>query len=98
MHRGVFPAADAIPGTLFFMVADNGADSGEGIILKKHLSGLHEPVLLKELDDNRDRSMDRTALLTHGLFAVETAVCLRDNMDRHIISSIQRSARMGSMR
>jgi hypothetical protein len=30
--------------------------------------------------------MDRAALLTHGLFTVEAAVCLGDNMDRHAFS------------
>jgi hypothetical protein len=86
MHRSVLSAADAVSGTLFFMVADNGTDSGERVILEEHLPGLQEPVLLKELDHNGDRSMDRTALLTHGLFAVEAAVCLGDNMDRHAFS------------
>jgi hypothetical protein len=31
--------------------------------------------------------MDRAALLTHGLFPVEAAVCLGDNMDRHAFLS-----------
>ena len=54
MHRSVLSAADAVSGTLFFMVADNGTDSGERVILEEHLPGLHKSVLLKELDHNGD--------------------------------------------
>ena len=88
MDRGVLPAADAVAGALLFVVADDGADGGERIVLKEHLARLHEAVLLEELDHGGDGCVDGTSLLTHGVFAVEAAVCLRNDMQRHGLASL----------
>ena len=83
MDRHIFPTADTVTGTLHLVVTDNGTDRGHGVIAKQHVTGFHQAVLLEELNDDRNRCVDGTALLAHGLFAVETAVGFVDDMQSH---------------
>ena len=83
MDRHILPAADTVTGALHLVVADNGTDRGHGVIAKQHVTGFHQAVFLEELNDDRNRCMDGTALLAHGLFTVETAVGFVDDMQSH---------------
>ena len=80
VDRRILDAPNTVSRALLLMIADNGADGGHEVILKEHFSRFHQAVFLKQLDHRRDRRVNRTALLTAGLFTVETAICLRDNM------------------
>ena len=86
VDRGILDAADAAARALLFVVADDRADSGHGVVLEELLPRLHQPPLLEHLDDHGDGRMDRAALLAAGILAVEAAVRLRDDMQRHHVS------------
>ena len=87
MDRCSFSAQNAVTLALLFVVADQTADGGQGIILKEHPTCLVQLVGLQQLDDFRNRCIDGTALLTLGVLAAQTAVRLVHNMQRHSFSS-----------
>jgi hypothetical protein len=62
------------------MITDDCTDGRHGIILKQHFARFHQTVFLEKLDNGWNRRMNRTALLTAGLFAVEAAICLSNDM------------------
>jgi hypothetical protein len=66
--------------TLFFVIADNRADSGHGIIIKEHFTRFHQSVFFEKLDHRGNRGVNRASLLTPWVFTVEAAVCLSDYM------------------
>ena len=84
VHGRVLAAADAVPGALFFVIAYQRTDSGKRVVFKEDLPRLHQPVLLEQLDDLRDRCMHGTALLTLRIFAVVAAVGLGDDVQGHV--------------
>ena len=83
MYGAVFAASDAMTGALLGVVADFGADGGERVILEENFSGLHQFMLLEELDDLRNWCVNWAAFLTHGLFAVEAAFSFGNYVQRH---------------
>ena len=70
MNGGAFLAQHAMPRALLLVVADQGANCGQGIVLKENLPCLGEFILFEQLDYLGDWRVDGAALLTHGLFAV----------------------------
>ncbi len=86
VHRTALAAQHAVAHALLLVVADGGADEGHGIVLEEHLPGLHQLVLLKELDHIGDRRMDGAALPAHRLLAVQAPLCLA--LDKYSHGSI----------
>ena len=86
MHRHILDAADTVPLALLFVVADDGAYSGKGVILEEHpprfvqLSGLQQP------NDLWDVGVNRTAFPASRIFTAETAVGFFHDMQCHILS------------
>lgn len=66
--------------TLFLMIADCRTDYRHWIILKQFFPCLHQTIFLEHLNDMRNRSMNRTSLLTHRFLAIQTSVCFINNM------------------
>ena len=74
MHRHILDTADAVPLALLFVIADDGADGGERIVLKEHPARVVQLAVLQKPDDLRDVGMDRAALAASRLLAAQTAV------------------------
>ena len=88
VHGAVFPAADAVAGALLLVVAHDGAYSGHGIVVEQDFARFHQAVFFEKLDYKGNRGMHGAALLAHGFLAVETPVCLGDDVQSHGISSL----------
>ena len=74
-------APDTVALALLLMVADQGADHAEGIVVKEHLARFIQLAVQEHLDHIGDGGMDGAALAAHGLFAVQAATGLVYNMD-----------------
>jgi hypothetical protein len=60
---------------LAFMVADQRADHGKRIVLKKDLRGFHHPVLLEKTDDLRNVGLNGASLhAAAGILALKAPV------------------------
>ena len=77
------PVADAVPLALVLVVADQGADRGQGVVLEEHPARLVQPVLLQQPDGLGNVGVDGAALLAHRLLAAETAVGFVQNVKCH---------------
>jgi len=65
----------AVAFALAFMIADQGADNGKGIVLEKDLRSFHHPVLLEKADDLRNIGLNGTSLhAAAGILALKTSV------------------------
>ena len=80
MYRRFLDPSYTMSCTLFFVIADNRADSGHGIIIKEHFTRFHQSVFFEKLDHRGNRGVNRASLLTPWVFTVEAAVCLSDYM------------------
>lgn len=70
MHRRALAALDARALALARMVADHGTDRAHGVVLEQQLTRLLKPALLEQINDLRDRRLNRAAFkLTERLFA-----------------------------
>ena len=83
VHGTAFFAQNAMSLALFFMVADQGTDNGEGIVVKKHLPGFVDIPVQKLLDHYRNIGVDGAARAAERLFAVQAAPGFVDDMQRH---------------
>lgn len=62
--------------TLFLMIADCRTDYRHWIILKQFFPSFPpSTIFLEHLNDMRNRSMNRTSLLTHRFLTIQTSVC-----------------------
>ena len=61
MHRCALAALNARALALARMVADHGADRAHGVVLEQQLTCLFQTTLLKQVDDLRNRRLNRTA-------------------------------------
>jgi hypothetical protein len=65
----------AVAFALAFMIADQGADNGKGIVLEKDLRSFHHPVLLEKADDLRNIGLNGTSLhAAAGILALKASV------------------------
>ena len=83
MNRSFLDAADAMALALVFMIADQGADRGQGIVLKEHPARVVEAAGLQEADHLGNIGMNRAAFLAAGLLAAQAAVGFFHHMQRH---------------
>ena len=68
-----------------------GTDNGEGIVVKKHLSGFVDIPVQKLLDHYRNIGVDGAARAAERLFAVQAAPGFVDDMQRHGFSLYMKS-------
>src|SRR5699024_10789554 len=74
------PVADAVALALLFVVADQAAHGGQGVIFKQHPAGLVHLAGFQQADGLGDIGVDGAALLAHGLFAAKAAVGFVQNV------------------
>ena len=84
MHRRTLAAQHAVTLALILMIAHQRADRGQRIVLKEHAPRFIQLAVKHQLNDMGNRRMNRAAALTHGVFAVETAAGLLQNMNGHV--------------
>ena len=70
MNRLSFSSQNTVSLALILVIADHRTYQGHGIIFKQHGRRFLQPPFLQSLDHHGNRGVDRTALLTHGLFAL----------------------------
>ena len=86
MHRRALAALDTRALALARMVAHHGADRAHGVVLEQQLARLFQTTLLEQVDDLRNRRLNRTALkLAERLLAAQAAMCLLNDVDSHAI-------------
>ena len=83
MHRCTLDALHAVALALVLVVAHQRADGGQGVILKQHLAGVVQFVILQQADDLGDVGVDGAALLAAGLFASKAMVGFIHYMQCH---------------
>ena len=77
---------DAVSLALFFMVADQGANDAQGIVVEEHFTGFGTVSLQEQANHLRDVGLDRTAVVAAGrLFALQAAPGLVYYVDSHDI-------------
>ena len=93
MYRRALDAAHAVAFALVFVVADQAADGGQGVVFKQHPAGFVELVGLEQPDHFRDVGVDRAALLAARVLAAQAQVGFVHYMQCHCGSSLPKSQR-----
>ena len=89
LHRRAAAPLDAVALALGLVVADEGADHAQGVVLEQHGTGLIDIALQEEADHLRDIGLDRAAVhLAHRFLALQAAPRFVDNMDSHFVSPV----------